>query len=544
LIHRALVLLLLASVVGACDAHADRQRLRPKLVVLVVLDQVGTWILDRHLPFLRREGILRRAQAEGVFHHRVVFDHAATVTAVGHAVIATGRPPRDNGIVANSRWDRRRNKSVSFLDDGVHAVLGLGERFSSPAALRVPTVADGLRATTHGRGRVVAVSMKERGAVIPGGQRPTAVYWYESRLRGFTTSRWYASALPRWLVRFGLDDGLSRFLQPWRPLDDRRLAAHAGRDDAPGEGGFKGLDGVFPHDARKVLRSQEAFLATPGSSRMLLALARQAVAHERLGEDEVPDLLCISVSGTDYVGHIWGPESWEMADNLHRVDLALGELFDWLEQRGPVAMVITADHGAPPLPESARGHELGGGRLLEDEVVAAAERALDGALGAGDWVQRYTTPYLILRERALAKRDVAVPTAVRALRALPGIAAAYDVDEVRSWPRAPADPLQAAIWRSVDPERGGDVYVAPARATVLGDGTPPRSGTDHGSPWDHDTDVPVLAIGAGVGRAESRAALPMQRVAATLSALLGIRAPEGAPREPLPGLRSSDRRDR
>lgn len=534
---RALGLLWVALTAGACSGPASRAGERPRLVVVIVLDQVGSWILDLHEPLLLPGGLVRRVRAEGTFHHRVVFDHAATITAVGHAAIYTGRPPRDNGIVANARWDRARGKAIAMMDDGAHEVLGLEGRFTSPAALRVEGVADVLRAATGGRGKVVAVSMKERGAVLAGGQHPTAALWYEPRLRGFSTSRWYAKALPDWVERFRRDKPVRRFFGPWLPHDVGRLLAHAGRDDAPGEGTFKDLGPTFPHDLRRVPRPQEALHATPQSTELLLALARRAVKRLDLGEDEVPDLLAISVSGTDYVGHIWGPESWEMADNLVRVDLALGELVSWLESRGPVAVLVTADHGAPPLPEGPRGRRMHGRRVLEAELTAAAERGLDEVLGTGDWVQDFQTPYLYLREGALRHRARAVPAAVRTIRTLPGIAAAFDVAEVRSWPREPSDPLRRAIWRSVAPDRGGEIYVAATRGTVLGDGTPPRSGTDHGTPWDHDTEVPVLALGPGVHHLETRAPLPMSRVAATIAALLGVRAPDLAPSEPLPGVR-------
>jgi len=542
-IGRALGSLLLALAAGACSGPAWSPGERPRLVVVVVLDQVGSWILDHHEPLLLPGGLVRRVREEGVFHRRVVFDHAATITAVGHAAIFTGRPPRDHGIVANTRWERSRGKAVAILDDGTHPVLGLEARFTSPTAIRTEGVADVLRAATGGRGRVVAVSMKERGAVIAGGQHPTRALWYEPRLRGFTTSSWYGAALPRWVQSFTDDKPLRRLFRPWLPHDVGRLAALSGKDDAPGEGGFRDLGPTFPHDLRRVRRPAEALMATPQSTEHLLALARRAVKKEDLGDDDVPDLLTISVSGTDYVGHVWGPESWEMADNLVRVDLALGELYAWLAARGPVAFVITADHGAPPLPESPRGRRMHGRRVLEADLTGAAERGIDEALGAGEWVQAYLSPYLYLRPAALAKRDRAVAAAVRSIRALPGIAAAYDVAEVRSWASEPTDALRARIWRSVAPDRGGDIYVAAARGVVLGDGTPPRSGSDHGTPWDHDTDVPVLALGAGVGHLETRSPLPMSRVAATIAALLGLHAPAGAPSDPLPGLRRRSEND-
>lgn len=473
-------------------------------------------------------------QTEGVFHHRAHLSYAATVTAVGHASLFTGRPPRDHGIVANARWDRRRSKVVAMLDDGEHAVLGVPDRFSSPAALRVESVADALRAERGARARIVGASGKERGAVIPAGQRPDAAIWYEPRARGFTTSSYYAAAEPRWLARWQKKHPVRGFFDRWVPLEVGRIAALAGPDDAKGEGGFRGLGPTFPHELRRVAKPYEAILATPAGTELLLAVVRRAVKEYRLGEDDVPDLLTISISGTDYAGHVWGPESWEMADNLVRVDGMLGELYDWLDDRGPVAMLITADHGGTPLPESPHAPR-GARRILDAELLGAVDRGIDAVLGPGDWVQQYIGPYLYLRPDALAQRARAVPAAIRALSALPGVAGAYDVARVAEEPE-PRDTLERAVWRSIAPGRGGEIYIVPGEGTVIGDGTPPRSGSDHGTPWEEDAEVPVLMLGAGVGHMQTRSELPQDRVAATISALLGVRPPAGAPSRPLPGL--------
>lgn len=508
---------------------------RPRVVVAVVLDQLAARSLDRYLPHLDEDGAIRRGVREGALHRQVVYSYAGTYTAAGHAAIHTGAPPATSGIVSNEVWDRARDREAPIADDATHAVLGVEGAFASPAALRVETVADVLERASGGRAITVSLSVKDRGAVFAGGRRPDLVLWYDVRLPGYTTSSYYAASTPTWLDEWQRAHPIDALLAPWEAEDPELLARVLGPDDAPGEGDWEGLGVTFPHDPRASSRPYSVVRATPASSEHLIALAEEAAHRLDLGADEVPDLLALSISSTDYVGHVFGPDSWEYLDNLVRVDRALGAFLDRLaEARGPIAVLVTSDHGGAPLPERREGES---GRLLPDLLLSELEDALDRALGEGAWVTAFVQPFVYLSEAARAPevRERAVAATIAHLSARREVALAADAREATAW-REHADPVRRAVGLSVPDDVEGDVFVVPREGFVVDEGMPTGAGTSHGTPWAYDRTVPVIVWGPGVSRLETNEPLEQARVATTLAALLGVPPPRSAPREPLPGV--------
>ncbi len=517
----------------AAPAAADASAPRPNLVVLVVLDQLGSWVLEEHTPLLPSDGLLRTAMEQGVFYPVAEYGYAGTYTAPGHAAIASGAWPAESGVFSNQRWDAARGGVVSMVDDGTSAVFGVGGAFASPSVLRVRTVADSLKEVTGGRGHVVAISYKDRGAILPAGHRPDIALWYDSQIPGFTTSTYYASELPAWLVQWQAAHPLSAITGEWTPHDRKALAAR-GSDEAPGEGDWKGYGTSFPHAPERSQDPSSTLRASPGASEYLLELARAAVDAYDLGRDATPDLLILSISGTDYVGHTFGPSSWEYADNLVRVDRALGVFARQLRAEGPVAFVVTSDHGVAPLPEQSRAQGHVAGRIFEDEVAAEMEAMLDARLGRGDWIAAYAPPFIYLTAAALASpnRDQATKLLVQHLTALESIERAVDVRALA----APADPIATLVAASVPADAPGQIFVVPERYFVTDEAMPRGFGTSHGTPWEYDRQVPVLLWGAGIEHVRAAKPAAMTQVATTLAALLGVPAPATAAPEPLAGL--------
>lgn len=509
-----------------------------RLVVLVVIDQLPSWALERYHDALAPDGLLRRADRRGARIDRVSFGYAGTYTAPGHAAIVTGKGPRESGIAANERWDRARSSTVPWVDDGRHEVLGHPGAYASPGALRSETVGDALRRQTSGRARVVAVSLKDRAAVLMGGRRPDIAVWYDPTLPGFTTSRYYAAAAPAWLVRFRAAHPVERLLTPWTPLVPLAVRERlAGRDDGPGEGDWNGLGTTFPHDPRRSPAPAKALRVLPALNDDLLALGDAAVEHHALGDDEVPDLLALSVSTMDYAGHLFGPDSWEYLDALVRTDRALGEWVDRLARRAPISVLVTSDHGVTSMPE-----KTGDGSRIDAAALAAdLERALVGALGPGPWVDTYEPPFVYLSrhaEETAPRRARALAAVARLLRARADVAWAGPVDAVGVDEARVGDltgpALRTAIERSIPPGIEGDVFVVPAPGTVVIEDGPRERGTSHGSPWRADREVPVVLLGAGVTPGTRiREPLAQERVAATLAAMLGL---DWTGADPLPGV--------
>jgi len=507
----------------------------PQLVIAVVIDQLGSDALRKLEPLLQG-GAIAHARAHGRVLEHVVYAYAGTLTAPGHAAIYTGVPPARNGVTTNAVVDRETGRRRAVVDDGQHAILGVPPpAFASPNVLRAPTVADALKQATGGSAKVVSLSIKDRSAILPAGKHPDVVLWYDARA-GFTTSSYYASELPEWLTAFTRAYPVLPASVSWEVQDGARLGLLLGPDDAPGEGDYKGLGKTFPHRLRENVHADDLWAHTPDSSEYLLELAHESAKQLALGSDEIPDLLMISISGTDYSGHVFGPDSWEYADHLRRADRALLRLFERLAERSRIAVLITSDHGVAPLPERL-GAAATGKRIDSDALEHAVESALDAAFGAGEWVGGYLEPYLFLSPAARAHPSHAAirSAALKAVRAQTGVATVYDCEQLEAL-RTASGALEQAVLRSIDPKESGDFFVVVGQNVVPDIGLVAGAGTTHGSPWAYDTHVPVLMWGDAVTPGKDSEPLEQARVASTLAALLGIPAPGDAPRSALPGV--------
>jgi predicted AlkP superfamily pyrophosphatase or phosphodiesterase len=526
-----------AEPTAVASVPAPRTPERPRLVVAVVIDQLPSWALERYLPTLSADGALRRGMDQGVYFSRSRYPYAGTMTAPGHATLVTGALPSKHGVVANEVWDRRRNKVISVVDDGQNAVLGSDGAFASPSVLRSPTVADALERATAGAARTVSLSYKDRATVLSGGQKPDLALWYDSKRGEFTSSAHYAAQLPDWFQQYRARHPVKEAFAPWRPEDPQRLEALLGPDAKPGEGDWLGLGTVFPHEPARATDPASAFRATPTASAYLIDLARECVRALELGKDDVPDLLHLSISGTDYVGHVFGPESWEYVDNLQRVDRLLGAFLDELARTTELRVLITSDHGAAPVVESSRAAGRRARRIAPTDLA----KSLNAALGkrfklSKPAVDSFTIPfvYLSAEARASAQKPQILSALVAELRKTEGILAAKTLagDE----PPAKLDEdLERQIQNSVSAESTGDIYVVPAEYSLFDACLPCGTGTNHGSPWSYDQYVPLLFWGAGISPQKQQSVGDQTQVAATLAALLGIAPPSDANAAKLPG---------
>ncbi|HHH27916.1 MAG TPA: hypothetical protein ENK57_06185 [Polyangiaceae bacterium] len=505
----------------------------PKLVVALVIDQLGSWVLERYLPHLDPDGFFRTATARGRWYRRVVYPYASTFTAPGHAAIFTGKAPVDSGIVTNTTFDPATMQKAAAVYDPAYPVLAYPKHRASPKNLRVPTVGDALKAQRPGS-KVYALSLKDRAAILPGGEKADLALWYEYKAPAFTTSSYYAKALPTWLETWLEAHPLANLMRPWEPADPRLLERLTGPDDGPGEGDYLGLGSVFPHDPVAAHKPWSVLRIFPQLSEYTVSLARTIAQGAELGEDEDVDLLCLSISGLDYTGHTFGPDSWEYVDHMRRLDAALVELSDWLEQtRAPVRFLVTADHGITPNP--LRNPE-GGGRLYPKEVTELAKAAAAKATGDAELVDRYVRPFVYFAPALTPDARQQVVAAVEAeLTAHPGIRLAVDVRTAATWLEDP-DRLRRAVAMSIAPDGPGDVYVVPEEHWVVDEGRPEGAGTTHGTPWKGDREVPVIVFGAGIEPAVVDEELSLLRVAPTLSKLLGAPPPAGVTEAPLPGI--------
>lgn len=551
-IHR-LAFLLGAIALPVVPVAADTP---PKLGVIIVVDQLRADYLTRFAPWFG-DGGFRRFEREGTVFTDAHYRYAVTKTAAGHATIATGVNPLVHGIVANAWLDRASWLKVDAVEDTESPLVGaeplppspggvLAARAGrSPRSLRAPTVGDQLKLRQRDQSRVIGISHKDRAAILLGGKLADAAYWqYRGR---FVTSEYYRRELPAWVRAFNEERRVEAdFGKTW----DRLLPAEIydrvqGPDDAPGEANQHALGRTFPHlingGHHEVTGAYyDAHSLTPNNLYLVADFAIAALKAEKLGRGPATDLLCVSFSQLDATGHAYGPDSHEVMDSMIHLDRALARLLEAIDTEVGLdhcVIVLSADHGASPLPErvAAQGHGLPAGRFFGpavDQQVEAALTAKFGALPEGQyWVYRENAGYH-LRETALRQAGVSLDDAAEVVKAtllpLPSMHTVYTRRELLA-ASAEGDSLLARSRRSFYPARGHDVVFV-FNPYFIDYGT---EGANHGTPWTYDTHVPLLWLGQGVAAARRADDVSTDEIASTLCVRLGLPSPPESKGRPL-----------
>ena len=507
----------------------------PKLVVVIVVDQMRGDYIDRY-GFQWTAG-LRRLVDGGAWFRRATYPYLTTVTCVGHATVSTGAFPRTHGIVGNSWFDRELGRSVTCSEDSNVAAISYAAPVNAgdgPSRLRSATLSDELRAQMPVPARVVTMSIKERTAITLAGERADAATWFSAAAGGFVTSSAYASAQVPFIAAFMKANPVTADAgKVWaRTLPaERYLYSDAGKGEKPAPY----WSAEFPHaikakgDAPDV-QFFEAWESSPFSDDYLGRLAIASVDALKLGRTKGTDYLGISFSALDLVGHDFGPTSHEVRDTLVRLDRTLGSLLGHLDRTvgaGNYVVALTADHGAAPIPEQSAALGFDAGRLDSAAVRRAVQAALETALGPGPYVVRSQYSDLILPPEVIEKLrhdPGAAAQVLRAIKAVPGVAAAYVADQLES--RASAGDRDArAVLSSYYPGRSGDVIVIPRPywLFVTADGSPqPGSATSHGTIYGYDQKVPIVLFGRGIKPGEYVRAVTPADIAPTLAYLCGV----------------------
>ncbi|MCC6577712.1 MAG: alkaline phosphatase family protein [Flavobacteriales bacterium] len=519
----------------------------PKLVVGIVVDQMRA---DHLLRFWDNfgEGGFKRLVGQGACLRDAHYPYAQTNTGPGHASIYTGTTPSDHGIVANDMYFRARKALVNCVqDDAVTGVGGGGPRSRrSPVNLYASTLADELERRTEGRSRTIGVAMKDRGAILPIGRTGDAAYWFFGQADGaFGTSTWYMDSLPQWMRDFNARGLVQEHLRgTWAPLLPRARYHSALPDDNPYEQPLPGTTTpTLPVDLARAFANSngdmEVLLRTPGSLAITTALALAAVEGEGLGQDAVPDLLAVSYSATDELGHEMGVRALELEDMYLRLDRELERLLQELDRRvgvGAYTLFLTADHAAVDVPAFLADRRASAGYVDAGALVDSVQARLTERYGPGRWVLRRVKEQLFLNDSLIQARGLepmkVQRTAADAVRLFPGVAEAHaTADLLRgSLPSERA----AMVLRGLMPERSGDVCIVLRPGHLLSRGGAPQRGTDHGTPWTYDTHVPLLFFGKGIRPGEVLRRVPITDIAPTIAMLLGTALPDACSGQPVP----------
>jgi predicted AlkP superfamily pyrophosphatase or phosphodiesterase len=527
------------------SASAGGARRVAPVTVAIVIDQLAAWIAVERLPKLPSSGGFARLIREGTWYQDMRFAHAITETAPGHASLYSGRVPREHGIVANELLNGNHGVGI-LIDPDTKLVTADGirtEAGSSAVHLRSMVVADWFKAAQP-TSKVYSFSVKDRGAIPGGGQHPDLTLWFDVNLGQFVSSTAFVQTLPDWLAPSVSQSAiLPRLAQAWTPLDSAWVAQSIGADNQAGEGNLANYGVTFPHLAAGAGKPYAAFRANPESDRVVLELGLAALDHTPV---DTSVLLALSLSANDYIGHIFGPDSWEAWDELLRLDKSLGWFFSELDRRRGADLwsaVLSADHGVAPLPEVSKTKgsrqpegdapgkrpQLETHRVLPAAFEKVARQAAKKALGKGDWISGFVDPYLSLSDDAKKqpadKQSSLMRQLTEAFAKEPCVAKLYRTAEIPSTcPPDEDESMDALVCRSVRPNLGGDIFIALRPGCFFDTGYVPGFGTSHGNPLLYDRSVPLLVRSPGqVGSGEVIAAqVPFSEFANQLEKLLHI----------------------
>lgn len=471
-----------------------------KLVLAIVIDQFRYDYLTRF--YSEYTGGFKRIFDHGAVFSNARYEHVPTVTAVGHSTFLSGATPALSGIIGNEWWDRAAGKRVTSVSDEGTRLLGATGEGASPARLLQSTVGDELKMSGKG-GKVIGVSIKDRAAILPSGHMADGAYWFDGKTGNFVSSSYYFEALPAWVAQYNAS----------RPADQ-----YAGKS-------WMGKSMAATPDAK----FYAALDATPFGNELILQFAEKAITAEKLGAGSKVDLLTVSFSANDYVGHALGPDSEEAHDMALRVDKQVGDLIRAAEAQagvGRVLVVLTADHGVSPVPEANEKRKMPGGRFDEKNELDTVERALTARFGAppagGKWIQFSGEGSLFLAPNP--KVDVAEEERVagEAIRALPHVFRVFTRTQLMHG-EILTDSVGIRMRNGFNQARSGNVIVMLDPYWMVS-----RSGTTHGAPFDYDTHVPVLFLGPQVRAGRYNANILVNDIAPTLATMLDVETPSGS----------------
>lgn len=553
------VLFLLFGVWGYSETQQTNQENngRPKLAVLVVFDQLRGDYLEKWKDYFGKDGF-RRLQTEGAWFTNCHYPYSDTVTSIGHASLVTGCSPNKHGIIGNEWYERAEGKVVKSVESEKHRpvpppkdpkqpVYGV-----SPLRRRQPSLGDALHAATKGKGKVVVLSIKDTAAAMLAALHAQICCWFSTTTGTFVTSTHFGERLPAFVTEFNN----TRQADAWfgtlwlrlrKDLDYVRLA---GRDDDPAEGiGYK-QGFTFPHPLDGGLKQvgpnyYKAMLNSPQGNELLLRLVKKAIEVEKLGQGDEPDLLCVSFSSNDYVGHCYGPESQEVLDITLHSDLIVKELLDCLDAkvgRDRYILALSSDHGVCPIPEVSRRQGKKADRVSPSLLSTKAAEFLNSKFAAGaklPWIEKTGGPWIYLNQGSLKEKTLTSSQVERELAqwlaAQPGIFRSYTRTQLLN-DSLKGDPIGQSVRRSFFPERSGDVVVVVEPYHLLSGPVTSKEDayrTSHGTPHAYDTHVPLLVVGPSVKAGIRDHRVTPQASAAILARGLGIPGPAGTS-EPVP----------
>ncbi len=527
-----LTLLILCQTLMASAQTFQNENERPKLVVGIIIDQMRYDYLTRYWNKFGEGGF--KKLVNGGFHcTNTHYNYVPTYTGPGHASIYTGTTPAIHGIIGNNWFDRTTGKSVYVTGDSTATGVGTTGTTGnqSPSRLLSTTLSDELRLWSNLRSKVIGIALKDRGAILPAGASGNAAYWYDAYTGSMVTSNWYMNELPEWVSRFNKLKLPDQYLaKPWTTMLPIEQYVESTPDDTPYEDLFPGeAKPVFPHDLKVGgTKPYDLLKYSPFGNTLTMRFALEAQRSEQLGLDEFTDLLAVSFSTPDYVGHQFGTHAIETQDIYLRLDRDLETLILLIEKevgKGNVLFFLTADHAAIPNVGFLQDQQIPAGIFNAVAASDSLSKHLISVYGPGNWVLDFDNDQVYLNHQLIAEKKMDLEgmcqTATRFLLGIKGVSWSLTAKELSvneyTWG------IKSHVQKGFYPKRSGDVVIILEPGLV----EYKRKGTTHGAGYTYDTHVPLIFYGWRVKPEILQSETCITDIAPTLSRILGIQPPNG-----------------
>ncbi|MEZ5016530.1 MAG: alkaline phosphatase PafA [Flavipsychrobacter sp.] len=514
-------------------AQKTKQVERPKLVVGLVVDQMRWDYLYRYYDRYSDKGF-KRLMNKGYACQNTIINYIPTATGPGHASVYTGSVPAIHGIASNSWIEVKTGKQWYCVEDPSVTSVGGSDKAGkmSPRNLNTTTVGDELRLSTNKRSKVFGVGIKDRGSILPAGHTANGAFWFDDSTGNFMTSSFYMEALPDWLNQFNNKRLADKYIkQPWQLLYDKATYTNSLPDDNAYEGTFlMEKSPIFPHKLYEGKQSNYKFLRyMPAGNTITLDLAEACIIGEQLGKDDNTDMLCITLSSTDYAGHNYAPDAMEMEDMFLRLDLDIATFLDKLDDlvgAGNYTIFLTADHGAVRNSMYLNSLKIPSGNKLEYNSSVELNHFLVEQFKVAGLVKAISSYQVYYNEEKIKANQLdrakVKEATVAYLLEHEGVATIIDLEELDAL--TIPEPIRTMIVNSHYPKRNGALLVLLRPGWYSGYG---KTGTTHGSWAPYDSHVPLLWYGWGINKGVSYKTVNITDIAATLSSLLHIQMPNG-----------------
>lgn len=502
---------------------------QPKLVVGLVIDQMR-WDYLYRFKELYGKGGFNRLMKEGFSCENALIDHLPTYTAVGHTGIYTGSYPGIHGIVGNNWYDKKSGKNVYCTDDSSVVAVGSNSAAGkmSPKNMLAGSITDELRLRTNFRNKVIGISLKDRGAILPAGHSANAAYWYDESVGKWISSTYYMNALPSWVNEFNVNERPDIYFNtPWNtslPIEQYTMSS---KDHVSYEGSIPGeKSDSFPH--RLDLIKDEKYKAlrfTPFGNTYTLNFAKASILSEQLGKGQVTDFLAVSLSSPDYIGHVFGPNSVEAEDNYVRLDKDLANFISFLDAtlgKDNYLLFLSADHGVSHVPGFLQENHIPAGTINPKDLTKELNDSVEARYGIKKAILKIENSQLYIDENAIGKFSDVKEFIVGLLNKKEYVLHAFDLSET-SETIIPSE-IKRRVENSYLPKRSGDIQVIMAPNYFEGE----KTGTTHGLWNPYDAHIPLLWYGWNISAGKSHREVHMADIAPTLAALLNIQMPSGS----------------